>query len=440
MRLLHTSDWHLGHHLHEQPRDYEHQRFLTWLVDTLAEEAVDALIIAGDIFDTANPSAASQAAWYGFLADLRERLPRLDVVVIGGNHDSGARLDAPVPLLRHMRIHIVGSLPRRPAARRRDRAIDLARVVVPLFDASGEVAAHLAAVPFLRPADLPRPRRGDGQTAADDSASPTANPVEPGPDPLIWGVREIYRQVLDEARARCTDGQALLATGHCYMVGTELSRLSERAILGGNQHALPADIFPDDVAYAALGHLHKAQRVGQRDSVRYAGAPIPLSLAESRNRQQVLLADFDGPQLVAVRSLPVPRSVDIVRVPRAGAITLDELPAALAALEPLVADEPREMRPYLGVHVALARPEVRLRAMVDEALADRRPRLARLAVEYTGDGAALADAMPSESLRDLEPGEVFVRRYRRDHEERPSPELLAAFHDLLDAVARGDGP
>lgn len=440
MRLLHTSDWHLGHHLHEQPRDHEHERFLAWLGDTLEREAVDALIIAGDIFDTANPSAAAQACWYGFLAETRVRRPDLDVVVIGGNHDSGARLDAPVPLLRHMRIHIIGSLPRLRARRRRDRSIALERVVIPLHDADGRVAAHLAAVPFLRPADLPRPPRLDDHASSPDGAVSDETLSNLGSDPLIYGVRHVYAEVVDAARARCDERQALLATGHCYMVGTEISRLSERAILGGNQHALPVNIFADDIAYVALGHLHKAQRVGQRDSVRYAGSPIPLSLPEGRNRQQVWLVDLDGPHLAEVRSLPVPRTVAIERVPGSGAIALDDLPAALAELAPARPDEARHERPYLGVHVALTRPEVRLRQIVDKALQGKRPRLCKLAVEYTGDGAALADVLPNESLRDLLPADVFVRRYRRDHEEPPAAELMAAFHELLDAVAREDGP
>src|SRR4051812_29205135 len=108
MRILHTSDWHLGQLLHEHARAWEHARFLTWLLETLAAERVDALLVAGDIFDTANPPAESQAAWYEFLARARARFPALDIVVIGGNHDSASRLDAPTPLLDAFRIHVVG--------------------------------------------------------------------------------------------------------------------------------------------------------------------------------------------------------------------------------------------------------------------------------------------------------------------------------------------
>lgn len=444
MRVLHTSDWHLGHSLYDQSREYEHACFLRWLVDTLERERVDALLLAGDVFDTANPSAAAQAAWYGFLANVRARMPALDVVVIGGNHDSAARLDAPVPLLRHLRVHIIGGLPSRAHAH--GRAMDIERLIVPLHDASGQVAAYVAAVPFLRVSDLPRRRRATGDSpdappADVQSADPPTDPLaDPLADPLIWGVKQIYDQVLDAARAHKSDAHALLAMGHCYMVGTELSRLSERRILGGNQHALPVRIFPEDVTYVALGHLHKAQRVGGQEHVRYSGAPLPLSLEERRNQQQVLILELDGPTLVDIRSLPVPRAVAMMRIPERGAMPLDQLEHALAALPDMPDDAERCTRPYLEVCALMSRPDAQLKQRVERALAGKLPRLVKLALEYTGDGAALAEVAPGESLRDLEPGEVFQRRYRRDHQDDPAPELVAAFHELLDQVARREVP
>lgn len=424
MRLLHTSDWHLGHTLHDVPRDHEHARFLAWLGDTLEQEEVDALVVAGDVFDTANPPASAQARWYGFLADIRQRMPALDVVVIGGNHDSAARLDAPTPLLQAMRIHVIGAIQRRPGPGSR---LDLERLLVPLTDRSGDVAAVMAAVPFLRPSDLPRPPAGAG----DDPGAPSREPLR---DPLIWGVRQIYAEVLAAARARLAPGQALLAAGHCYMVGTDLSRLSERRILGGNQHALPVSIFPDDVAYVALGHLHKAQRVGGRDGVRYAGSPLPLALNEAGYRHQVCLVDLDGPALAGVRSVPVPRAVDVLRVPRRGTASKEDVLAALAALEDWDGISSSDTRPFLEVCVALSRPEPRLRHEVEQALQNKRPRLVKLSVEYTGDGAPLAEALPARELRELDPMEVFQQRYLRDHGAPPPGDLREAFDGLLEQV------
>jgi exonuclease SbcD len=440
MRLLHTSDWHLGHTLHDVPRDHEHERFLRWLGDTLVEEQVDALLVTGDVFDTANPPASAQARWYEFLAEARQRRPDLDVVVIGGNHDSAARLDAPTPLLRALRIHVIGAVKWQvgPGGQRR---LDVDHLLVPLTDRSGRVAAHIAAVPFLRTADLPRLTRPGAATEAEDiQAADLAAGAHAGAlpfDPLIEGVRQVYAEALDAARARLQPGQALLATGHCYMVGTDLSRLSERRILGGNQHALPVDIFPGDVTYVALGHLHKAQRVGGREGVRYAGSPLPLAMNEASYRHQVLIVDLDGPALAGVRSVPVPRAVDVVRIPRHGAAPREDVLAALAALDDWDGAAEPDTRPFLEVCVALTKPEPQLRQDVDAALRGKRPRLVKLAIEYTGHGQALAEGLPEQALRDLDPLEVFVRRYGRDHEGAPPPELVAAFDELLAEVQAG---
>lgn len=407
MRILHTADWHLGHTLHGLSRDSEHRAFLGWLEDVIAAEGIDALVIAGDVFDAANPPAAAQSLWFEFLARLGRRFAGLDVAVIAGNHDSAARLAAPEPILANLGVRVVGALPRRA-----DGAVDGEKVLVPLSGSSGDTEAWLVAVPFLRPADLPRP-------SAEDV------------DPLIWGVREVYASAMAAARARQKPGQAIVACGHLYMVGTAVSRLSERRILGGNQHALPADVFPDDVAYAALGHLHKAQRVGKREGVRYAGSPIPLSMAEAGYRHQVCVVDLDGETLGGVRSIAVPRAIDLIRVPRHGALPLSEAAAMVAKLPAGHADD---SAPYLEVCVALTTPEPGLRATIEAAVAGRRARLCKLSVTFTGSGEALADTESMRKLPELSPDEVLHKRWARDHDGELPAAVLEAYHELLDAV------
>jgi exonuclease SbcD len=112
LKLCHTSDWHLGHTLHGHGREHEHARFLAFLLETLASEEADALIVAGDVFDSANPPASAQAMLYRFLADARAKLPRLDVLIVAGNHDSAARLSAPDPILRALGVRVIGAVPR----------------------------------------------------------------------------------------------------------------------------------------------------------------------------------------------------------------------------------------------------------------------------------------------------------------------------------------
>lgn len=412
MRLLHTSDWHLGQEFHGHPRDHEHEAFLGWLAHALEEHRVDALIVAGDIYDSQNPSISAQKQLYRFIASIRARMPDLDIVLVGGNHDSAGRLEAPGPLLEPLGVRVVGSL-----SRSVDDTLDVERLSVPLHDATGTVKAVCAAVPFLRLSDLP--------PASEDSIV----------DPLVWGVRQVYAEILDTIARRLEPGQSLIATGHCYMTGCDLSELSERRILGGNQHALPVDIFPDAVTYAALGHLHKAQKVGGQERVRYCGSPLPLSVAERDYRHQVLLVDLDGPA-AAVTSLPVPRVVDIVRIPARGAAGPDEALAALRALE-AEPDRPRSLWPYLHVAVAAAGPLPGLRRDVEEAIAGKGLRLARIDKVDERPAPALApDSLPD--LEEVHPEEVFVRCWRGAHDADPPADVLDAFRELLEGLENGE--
>jgi exonuclease SbcD len=466
MRVIHSSDWHLGHMLRgEVTREREHAAFLRWLADTCVSEAADVLLVTGDVFDSATPPASAERMWFELLAALRRALPRLDIVAIAGNHDSPARLGAPAAILRELGVHVIGALPRTAAG-----GLDLDRILVPVCGGRGLVAA----VPFVRPSDV-------------------AVDVE---DPL----GAIYGEVIAEARVRRGPDQALIVMGHLYVAGADAEYLSERRVTIGGQESAPLRLFPDDVDYVALGHIHRSQRVG-RDTIRYAGAPIALALDEARYRHQVLVIDFetqrearsgsradegaspasgagtdraaggsrthvaddacglalagtlcsraglhaegdvaaeavidpDGPDarsVVTIRGISVPRTVEIRRVPARGAAPLAEVERALAALPSSGAGD----RPYLEVVVALDRPEPHLRARVEAAVAGKHARLVYLHVELTGDHAALADRVVARRLAELDPREVFERLWARDHAQPPAPEVLAAFERLLAEV------
>jgi DNA repair protein SbcD/Mre11 len=240
--------------------------------------------------------------------------------------------------------------------------------------------------------------------------------------------------VIDAARARRRPDQALIVTGHLYVAGADTQYLSERRVAIGGQESAPLRLFPDDIDYVALGHIHRPQRVG-RASIRYAGAPLPLSLDEADYKNQIVAVDFAAGRMRELRTLNVPRVVEIVRVPRRGAAPLAEVVAELARLPLLVPGDPA--RPYLEVVVALERPEPKLRQAIEAALDGKRPRLVRLGVELTGHGAALGDRLAQQRLAELDPREVFARLWARDHSEPPGDAVRAGFDRLL-AEAQGD--
>lgn len=404
MRLLHTSDWHLGQTLHNYERGYEHQRFLDWLLDTLVAERVDVLLVAGDVFDNANPSAASQKQLYVFLQQARARLPALQLIVVAGNHDSAGRLEAPAPLLAAHGTHVIGHL-----LRGDDGQIDLERLLLPLTGADGQVQAWCLAVPFLRPGDVPKLPAGDTQ------------------DAYLGGIALLYRQLADLALARRRPGQAILAMGHCHMVGGEMSNDSERRIVIGGTEMLPSGIFDPAIAYAALGHLHKAQAVGGQEHIRYCGSPIPLSFAEVNYRHQVLCLDIDGEQLREVRAIAVPRAVPLLRVPAAPA-PINEVLAQLAALD--VPEAPAEAQPFLEVRVRLDAPEPGLRTRIETALDGKSVRLAKIETSSAARSSA-PENMTLDQLGQLQPDDIFRRLYQQKYAKEAPPELLSALAELL---------
>lgn len=421
MKLLHTSDWHLGQTLHQHEREAEHARFLGWLLDTLQAEQIDALLVAGDVFDNTNPSAASQAMLYRFLAQARQRVPHLNIVITAGNHDSPGRLQAPSPLLAEFGAHVVGTV-----GNSGDASPDLARLVVPLRNCAGDVAAWCMAVPFLRPADVPRVEVADSGT--DSKAD----------DAYAAGTHALYARVYAHAASLRQPGQAVLAMGHCHLTGGQVSEDSERRIVVGGAEALSASLFDTGIAYVALGHLHLAQTVGGDATRRYCGSPLPMSFSEIHYPHQVVVVELAGEAVASVRSVPVPRTVDLLRVPPRPA-PLPEVLAALGVLPDVPPDaQPDDLWPYLQVRVQLTQPEPGLRAQIEAALAGKAVRLVR--IETSLAASAAAQAAPPVSLDELgalSPTAFFERLYRhRFNDTPPSPELLGAFAELL--VEAGD--
>lgn len=444
MRWIHSSDWHLGHSLHGSGREAEHRAFLAWLLDRIEELEIEGMVLAGDLFDSANPPVSALRLWYEFLSDLDRRVKDFRLVLIGGNHDSASRLEAPRELIQTLGVHVVGGLPRL-----QDGELDLDRLLLEIEGREKGDSLLVAALPFLRMADLPRGEDGE------------LDPVE--------GVRRIYDEVLQEAERRRRPGQPLLVTGHCYMVAGRISDLSERKILGGGEHALPSDLFPETVDYVALGHLHLAQIVDGRDRVRYSGSPIPLSLAEKDYPHQVLLLEIEGPGAVQVEELRVPRYREILRVPASGPGPLGEVLRELAALPEREEGEPEDAQPMLEVRVRLDAPEPGLRRRIEDVLEGLQPeevtaevtaeeealppkrkrkkkveprkkaaRLVKLTIERSGKALALSEETDVAELQDLQVEEVFRKRYAQEHEGDVDARLLAAFEELQSQVLEED--
>lgn len=402
MRVIHTSDWHLGQEFYGFDRGVEHDAFLNWLAGQLTDLGADALIVTGDVYDTVNPPIPAQQRLYQFVSRTLTESPLLQIVFIGGNHDSAARLELPKYLLDADRVHLIGGMPRY------DGQPIVERTLIKLRDETGTPRMICAAVPYLRPGDLPI--------------------VGSGESPL----KTLYREVIKAANILHGD-LPLIVTDHLHLIGGAVSELSERRIIIGGEEAVSADIFPASVAYVALGHLHKPQSISGQTVIRYAGSPFPMSVTERDYQHSIVVIDIDKMKGVKTDLVRTPRPVAFHRVPAVGAAPLDIVEDELCRLE---FDDPGEhRRPFLEVAVQLDGPEPELRRRIDAALKGKPVRLTRIVPQTQGQGGTLADAVErGTTLEELEPAHVFARRYREHYGGEPPEDLKQASNEVLTSI------
>lgn len=274
LTLLHTSDWHLGRRLYGKPRYDEFKQFLDWQLQTLREQKVDVLLIAGDIFDTTAPSNQAQNLYYDFLSQVCHTECR-HVIIVAGNHDSASFLEGPKQLLKAFNIHIIGSMTDTPTDE-----------VITLLDKSGQPELIVMAVPYLRDRDVRTV--GHGERLDDKERK------------LAQGIKAHYAQIADIAMVRQAQLQAnynrsipIVATGHLFTVGGQtMEGDGVRDLYVGSLGSIGAEIFHPQIDYVALGHLHIPQAVGGQPHIRYAGSPIAMGFGESRQQKQVHLLRF----------------------------------------------------------------------------------------------------------------------------------------------------
>lgn len=409
IRILHTADWHLGQTFFGYDRSEEHELFLNWLAEEMKQKEIDALIIAGDVFDVSNPSAASQSIYYRFICRVTAENPQLQIVIVAGNHDSAARLEAPLPLLQAMRTEVRGVVRKLEGGE-----IDYDHLTVELKNRNGEVELLCMAVPFLRQGDYPA--------------------VQTEGNPYTEGVRELYTQLLKRLWKRRKENQAIVAIGHLQATGSEIAEkdYSERTVIGGLECVSP-DTFSEQIAYTALGHIHKSQRVSGREYIRYAGSPIPMSFAEKHYHHGVVMVTFDEGSVVEMQRLECPKLVPLVSVPDREPALPEVVLEALKALP-----EVDGVAPYLEVKVLLEEPEPMLRQEVEEALKDKNYRLARIVSTYHSEAQSVEKESEEwkRGLQEMSPLQIAQSAFEKIYQVEMPEELTDLFQEALEAATR----
>lgn len=281
MNILHTSDWHLGQSFFTQNRRNEHQAFLDWLLTVVRTHNVQAIIVAGDVFDTASPPSYAREMYHSFVVSLQAT--GCGLIVLGGNHDSVSVLNETRSLLQHLHARVVAACTE-----------DLSEQLIDIKDSNEQIVGLVCAVPFLRPRDLIKSEAG--QSGEDKKAQ------------LGEAISAHYHALFDLARKRREAlglSIPIIATGHLTALGVSQSD-SVRDIYIGTLEGFSADGFPA-ADYIALGHIHRPQVVAKREHIRYCGSPIPLSFDELGTQKQVLIVTFQEGKRTAITPVPVPR-------------------------------------------------------------------------------------------------------------------------------------
>lgn len=343
MKIIHTSDWHLGNSFHGHSREAEHAHFLGWLTEMLTQQQPDALIISGDIFDSANPSAAAENMFYEFLARAGEVVKGIQVVVIAGNHDSGGRLEAPAGLLKMHNVYVRGILKTTP-----DGEPDYEHHILPLSSRTGsEAEVAVFAMPFLRPTDYP------AHLSQEE------------------GLRTVFQGMHKSLKKSDFRGLPVVVCAHFYASGADIcaEEHSERLVVGGQDRA-DVNVAGKDVSYIALGHIHKAQQISQ--NAWYSGSALPMSFSEKAYSHGVLLVSIgDGGEDVAVERLAYKPLRRLISIPSKGAALASEVMEEIERIPERKKGDEGLSWPYLEIRVRETQPEPSLLSEVTAALNNR---------------------------------------------------------------------
>jgi DNA repair protein SbcD/Mre11 len=395
LRVLHTSDWHLGQKLTNLSREPEQELALDWLLETIIDQSVDALIVSGDVFDTYHPSVSAETLYYRFLARLYST-PCRHVVIIGGNHDSPARLNAPKPLLNALNMHIVGQI-----------SDDIDKEIIVLKDASGQAELVIAAVPFLREQHL--------------AFTETGLQIDERRKGIRTAIQGHFAQVAEAAKSRGATNCPHICMAHLCIGGQEVTEEQSRIYLGDTQTLSSTDFDPI-FDYVALGHIHRAQKMNATGTIRYCGSMIPLSFSELEQKKLVYLIDFEESKVAKISEIAVPIYRRLVRIKS----SIEEIGAQLKKHSP----PSDQLSTWAEVLIESTLPIPQMHQTLQQACQGLNLQILKHSNTASGSKTQ-RHTEQLEQIEHLDPQEVFERKCLKDgYTQEQMPRLIEGFREL----------
>jgi len=409
MKILHTSDWHLGRSLYRRKRYDEFTAFLDWLALTIETENVDALLVAGDVFDTSTPGNKAQELYYRFLYRISTSSSCRHVVIVAGNHDSPTFLDAPKELLRALNVYVVGSI-----------TDPLDDEVIILYN-NEHPEAIVCAVPYLRDKDIRTVE--PGETIDDKNAR------------LVEGVKKHYADVCAIAEQKRAEFNSaghndipIVAMGHLFTAGGKtVDGDGVRELYVGSLAHVGRDVFPRSIDYTALGHLHVPQTVGNAEHIRYCGSPIAMGYGEANQKKKIVLIEFNN-TTPDIQEITVPCFQQLIRIVG----SLDDILAKLDVLKK------EESSAWLEIEYTGGNITGNLRELLDEALAGTSMEIRRIKNRRLID-RVIGTVNENETLDDLNENDVFERCLDAfDVPDEDREVLTASYNEIVRSLNEED--
>lgn len=408
-KVIHTSDWHLGQYFMGKTRQAEHKQFLSWLIATAVSNDVNAIIVAGDIFDTGSPPSYARELYNKFIVRLQPT--GIHLIVLGGNHDSVATLGESKELLACLNTHVIPGV-----------LDDINNQVITLTNASAEPQAIVCAIPYLRPKDLINSIAGQSGSEKQQNLQQA---ISDHYQSIYLLAKEEQSRILKDSNTQVP----IIATGHLTTVGAKSSE-SVRDIYIGTLDAFPSSAFPP-ADYIALGHIHRSQKIGGSDHIRYCGSPIPLSFDELNNDKIILVAEFNNGALTQVSSEQIPRFQPMHLIK-------GDLKSIESEIRTLATQYDASLPAWLDIEVStqdyLNDLQQRIQAMVEElpleVLLLRRERKQRL---------QSLEAEAKVTLQELTPKDVFEKRleledWSDEEQQAKKVRVTQAFDEVLNSL------
>ena len=405
MKVLHTSDWHIGRTLYGRKRYEEFEAFLNWLAGTIQQNEIDTLLVAGDVFDTSSPSNRAQELYYRFLCRVSTSACR-HVVVVAGNHDSPSFLNAPRELLKALDVYVVGNVTSNPEDE-----------VLVLRNEQDVPELIVCAVPYLRDRDIRVAEAGES--------------IEDKERKLIDGIRTHYAIVAalaEQKREECGIDIPIVAMGHLFTAGGQtVDGDGVRELYVGSMAHVTAGIFPASFDYLSLGHLHIPQKVTGHEIIRYSGSPLPMGFGEAKQQKSVCQVEFRS-KSASVQLIDVPAFQKLERIKGEWNDILDQI----------LELSRRDSQAWLEVTYDGNEVISDLRERLESAISGTKVEILRIKHTRIID-RVLRHIHEEETLDDLNVNDVFERCLAvHGVPDNQRPELLQTYQEAVSSLYEDD--